>query len=82
MTVVPDYGELVAHIVRQMVSDPNQVAVRVEGLDHHYVVRVSTAPEDLGRVIGRRGRHVDAIRMVVRAASLRSRDRVQVEIQE
>ncbi|MGA9776371.1 MAG: KH domain-containing protein [Candidatus Dormiibacterota bacterium] len=36
----------------------------------------------MGRVIGRQGRHVDAIRMVVRAASLRDRDRVQVEVQD
>ncbi len=77
-----DYGELVTHIIRQIVSRPEDVRVEVEGDGHHYLVRVRTAPEDLGRVIGRQGRHVDAIRMVVRAASLRDRDRVQVEVED
>lgn len=79
---MPDYAELVRHIVGQIVSRPDDVRVELEGAGHHYLVRVWTAPADLGRVIGRQGRHVDAIRLVVRAASLRSRDRVQVEVED
>ncbi len=79
---VPDYGELVSYIVRQMVSDPESVTVDVEQDGHRAVVRVGTAAADLGKVIGRNGRHIDAIRMVVRAASLRDRDRVQVEVRD
>ncbi len=77
---MPDYRELVSHIVRQLVSRPDDVRVEIEGQGRHYMVRIWTAPEDLGRVIGRQGRNVEAIRMVVRSASLRSRDRVQVEV--
>ncbi|MGC8474239.1 MAG: KH domain-containing protein [Candidatus Dormibacteria bacterium] len=77
---MPDYRELVSHIVRQLVSRPDDVRVEIEGQGHHYMVRIWTAPEDLGRVIGRQGRNVEAIRMVVRSASLRARDRVQVEV--
>ncbi len=77
---MPDYRELVSHIVRQLVSRPDDVRVEIEAQGHHYMVRVWTAPEDLGRVIGRQGRNVEALRMVVRSASLRSRDRVQIEV--
>jgi len=79
---VPDYGQLVSYMVRQMVGDPDAVAVEVEQDGHHAVVRIATASADLGKVIGRNGRHIDAIRMVVRAASLRNRDRVQVEVRD
>ena len=77
---MPDYSELVSHIVRELVSRPDDVRVEIEGQGHHYLVRIWTAPEDLGRVIGRQGRNVEALRMVVRSASLRSRDRVQIEV--
>jgi predicted RNA-binding protein YlqC (UPF0109 family) len=56
------------------------VEVAQEG--HRAVIRVTASPQDLGKVIGRNGRHIEAIRMVVRAASLRSRDRVQVEVRD
>jgi len=77
---MPDYGELVSYMVKQMVSEPEQVRVVTEQDGHRASVRVATAPGDLGKVIGRNGRHIEAIRMVVRAGSLRNRDRVQVEV--
>ncbi len=79
---MPDYAELVSYMVKQMVSEPDQVRVESEQEGHRAVVRVETASADLGKVIGRNGRHIEAIRMVVRAASLRNRDRVQVEVRD
>ncbi|MHB1574930.1 MAG: KH domain-containing protein [Candidatus Dormibacteria bacterium] len=79
---MPDYAGLVRYMVEQMVSQPDQVRVEQEDDGHRSVVRVETAAVDLGKVIGRNGRHIEAIRMVVRAASLRNRDRVQVEVRD
>ncbi|MGH7704940.1 MAG: KH domain-containing protein [Candidatus Dormibacteria bacterium] len=79
---MPDYRELVLFMVQQLVSRPEAVQVGVEREGQRVTVRVSTAPEDLGKLIGRGGRHIDAVRMVVRAASLRPRDRVYVEVQD
>ena len=77
---MPDYGELVRFIVQQMVSQPDAVEVAVEQEAQRVTVRIKTAPDDLGKLIGRGGRHIEAVRMVVRAASLRSRDRVYIEV--
>lgn len=79
---MPDYGELVRYMVENIVSQPDQVQVAVDQEGHRVTVRVQTAPQDLGKLIGRGGRHIDAIRMVVRAASLRPRDRVYVEVRD
>ena len=79
---MPDYAGLVRYMVEQMVSQPDQVRVEQEDDGHRSVVRVETAAVDLGKVIGRNGRHIEAIRMVVRAASLRNRDRVQVQVRD
>jgi len=43
-------------------------------------VELTLAPEDVGKVIGRGGRNIDAIRSVVRAAALKNHERVMVEI--
>ncbi|HUY56676.1 MAG TPA: KH domain-containing protein [Candidatus Micrarchaeaceae archaeon] len=77
---MPDYGELVRFMVQQMVSQPDAVEVAVEQEAQRVTVRIRTAPDDLGKLIGRGGRHIEAVRMVVRAASLRSRDRVYIEV--
>lgn len=79
---MPAYGELVRYMVQQMVSQPDAVEVAVEEDGHRVTVRISTAPDDLGKLIGRGGRHIEAVRMVVRAASLRPRDRVYVEVRD
>jgi predicted RNA-binding protein YlqC (UPF0109 family) len=40
------------------------------------------APEDVGKVIGRRGRIARSLRTVARASAARSRERVLLEIVE
>jgi uncharacterized protein len=79
---MPDYGELVRYMVQQMVTQPQAVEVAVVQDTHRVTVRIKTAPEDLGKLIGRGGRHIEAVRMVVRAASLRPRDRVYIEVRD
>ncbi len=79
---MPDYGQLVSFMVSQIVSEPEAVTVEVEQDGHRAIVRVRTSPADLGKVIGRNGRHIEAIRTVVKAASLRSRDWVHVEVRD
>ncbi len=75
-----DYPDLVSYIVRAIVTRPDAVKVAfVEG-DRTNRVEVSLDPQDVGKVIGRGGRNIDAIRSVVRAAALKNRDRVTVEI--
>ena len=61
--------ELLAWIARGLVDDPD--AVQVERLDEGDVVvlRLHVAPDDVGKVIGRQGRVVRALRTVVRSAA-------------
>ena len=58
--------ELIEHIARGLVDEPDQVQVR-EG-DRKGLYTLVLAPDDVGRVIGRRGRTAKAIRTVLRAA--------------
>jgi uncharacterized protein len=75
-----DYTDLVSYIVKAIVSQPEAVKVAMVEGERNTRIEVSLDPEDVGKVIGRGGRNIDAIRSVIRAAALRNRDRVMVEI--
>jgi uncharacterized protein len=69
------------YLARSIVDDPDAVVVDLaEG--HRGDVRLSlrVAPEDMGKVIGRRGRVAQAIRALVRAAGAREGVEVSVDI--
>lgn len=72
--------ELVEHLVRALVSKPEEVVVEEseEGGTLTWTVRV--APDEVGKVIGRQGRMIQAIRTLVKAASTKSGRRTAVEI--
>ncbi len=73
-------AELLEFLARRLVDNPDQVRVEPVEDDDALVLRLHVAPEDLGKVIGRQGRIVRALRTVVRASGARSRQRVLVEI--
>lgn len=75
-----DYGELALFITRKIVSDPEAVTVRVRPGGRQTVVEIKVATEDMGKLIGKGGRNIDALRAVIRAAGLRHRQRVQVDV--
>jgi predicted RNA-binding protein YlqC (UPF0109 family) len=72
--------ELVEYIVRSIVDDPSQVQVTEVGAERTILCEIRVAPEEVGRVIGRKGRVINAIRTIVRAAAGRHRRRANVEI--
>lgn len=72
--------ELVELLTRALVDNPDEVQVREVDDNRELVVEVRVAPDDVGKVIGRQGRIVRAIRTVVKAAAAREGKRVVVEI--
>ena len=75
-----DYGELATFIASHIVNDKDQVSVKVRHGGRQQVVEIRASAEDMGKLIGKNGRNIDAIRTVVRAAGLRHRQRVQVDV--
>jgi len=74
--------ELVERIVKQIVDNPDKVEVRQIDGGGAVVLEVSTAKEDIGKIIGKKGRIANALRVIVRAAGSRLGKRVQVDILE
>ena len=61
---------VVEYIVNQIVEDTKSVKVDVaDSEDENITIEVRTSPDDMGRVIGKRGRVARAIRTVAQAAA-------------
>jgi predicted RNA-binding protein YlqC (UPF0109 family) len=68
------------YITKSVVDDPDAVEVdSSEGRRGSVSLEVHVADDDMGRVIGKRGRVANAIRTVVRAAA--ARDGVEVDVE-
>jgi len=70
--------ELVEKIVRALVDSPEEVRVReIEG--HTVtVLEIKVAKKDIGYLLGKKGKNIDALRTIVSAASKRKRSMVEV----
>jgi uncharacterized protein len=72
--------ELVDYLARKLVDEPDAVRVETEEREDALVLLLHVAPGDVGKVIGRQGRIVRALRAIVRAAAVRERRRVLLEV--
>ena len=80
---MPDYIELVDLIVRKLVTKPDEVKVSENRSDSGAVLlSIKVAEEDIGRVIGKKGSTINAIRHVAKAASIKSGEKVDVDVEE
>lgn len=77
-----DIKGLLEQIVCALVDHPDQVRVtELEGT-HSVVLELSVAPSDVGKVIGKKGIHADAIRRLVHAIGGKTKKRYVLEILE
>ena len=73
--------ELLAYLARSLVDHPDEVSVdSFEEEDGTIVLELSVAEEDTGKVIGRGGRTVAALRTVAKACSVKRGRRVLVDV--
>ena len=69
-------------VARQLVDDPDGVFVDATERANNVAILIHTSPGDLGRIIGKRGRVIQALRQVGRAAGSADGVRVTVEVAE
>jgi len=72
--------ELIKFIAESIVDNPSEVSVNRVEEENSITVELSVADEDMGKVIGKRGRIAKAIRTVVNAAVAKEGINVKVDI--
>ncbi|MDQ6824385.1 MAG: KH domain-containing protein [Candidatus Eremiobacteraeota bacterium] len=78
--VIGRAAAVLKYIVEHIVDDPSQISIGATSDDRGPVLLLSVAEDDRGKIIGRQGRIVQAIRTVVKAATVGTGERVNVEI--
>ena len=73
--------DLLAYLARSLVDSPDEVSVEsFEEEDGTIVLELRVGEDDAGKVIGRGGRTVSALRTVMKAAAVRQGTRVLVDV--
>lgn len=72
--------ELVEHIVKALVDSPDDVKVSVDEDGERINISLNVHAEDVGKIIGKKGRVANAIRSVATAASKDSNKRIRLDI--
>lgn len=72
--------ELLTYMIQSLVEKPDEVSVTERKADGETVFEVRVAESDMGKVIGRQGRIVKEIRVLMKAVAQRKGKKVSVEI--
>lgn len=78
---VVNYERLLSELIKPLVSHPEEVeVVTVDSGDAYTKVKVIVNKDDLGRIIGKKGRIANAIRTIAHAASIRENIRLDIDL--
>ncbi|MDR1376894.1 MAG: KH domain-containing protein [Synergistaceae bacterium] len=77
-----NYNELVEFVAKHLVTQPDVVSVESNDGENGIKIMIRVAHEDVGRIIGKRGATINAIRLLAKAAAVKAGERVDVDIVE
>jgi uncharacterized protein len=72
--------ELLELLVKALVDHPDEVEIAESASPDGITYEIHVAQEDLGKVIGKGGKIANALRTVVKAAAMKTHQRVYVEV--
>ncbi|OGC03551.1 hypothetical protein A2276_01400 [candidate division WOR-1 bacterium RIFOXYA12_FULL_43_27] len=72
--------ELIEYIVKNLVDKPEEVEVKELSGESSTSIGISVAEDEAGKVIGKEGRIVNALRTIAKAAGAKEMKRVSLEI--
>ncbi len=74
------YEKPLRYIVENLVDHPENIKITEVKEEHQILYQVETAPEEAGKIIGRQGAVISAIRNVLSAISTKNREKVYVKV--
>jgi predicted RNA-binding protein YlqC (UPF0109 family) len=74
--------QLIKKIIQTMVDKPEEVEISEIQGEQITVLKLKVAKEDIGKVIGKKGRNIQAIRTILSAASAKEKIHTILEILE
>ena len=74
--------EFVEYIVKNLVDHPDQVHITEVGGTNTLIIELSVEKSDIGKIIGKKGKTINAIRTLLMSVASRNGLRVSLEILE
>ena len=75
--------EFIEYIAKQLVDNPDKVSVEETTPDEHTIeINLKVDESDLGKVIGKQGRNVNAMRTLLTAVGAKGKHRATLQILE
>jgi predicted RNA-binding protein YlqC (UPF0109 family) len=71
---------LVEYIVTALVDQPDEILIAERSGRNTTIIELAVAKEDIGKVIGKEGRTINAIRTILNAAGASQKKRVVLEV--
>lgn len=72
--------ELLEFIIKQLVDHPDDVTIILSEQDESIIVSFSVNPEDMGRVIGKEGRTINAIRSIAKVIAIKEKKKLNLSL--
>ena len=77
---ISDLEDFVTYVVKNLVDAPEEVKVETVVEAGNKTIRISCRKDDTGKIIGKKGKTIIALRALVAGAAGRMQDRVSVEV--
>ena len=74
--------DLIEFVAKALVDEPDSVEVSEFGDEEASIIKLKVSKEDLGKVIGKKGRTAKAMRTILSAAAVKTQKRSTLEIIE
>ena len=78
----PSYQEFLEYVVKNIVAYPDQVKIDRKVDEMGVLLTLKVAPEDVGKIIGRKGATARALRYLLRIVGMKTNARVNLKIEE
>ncbi|WP_448382876.1 KH domain-containing protein [Desulfosoma sp.] len=72
--------DLVHYLVKALVDQPDKVVLEEKGSGDTVLFELSVAPEDMGKIIGKNGKTIEALRTVVQLAATSAGKKCRLEV--
>ena len=79
---IRDMEGFVEYVVKALVDNPDQVVISTVDGKEGATIQVRCCKEDIGKIVGKRGKTIMAIRSLVSGAAGRQHKRVSVDVLE